>query len=359
MLKSMMQKGRYIWKIHFEKESVEAIYRGKIMKKVSIIIPVYNNEKYVEKCIRSVMEQTYKNLEIIVINDGSSDKSGEILEQLAEKEERIVLIHQENAGVAVARNRGLDLASGEYLTFIDGDDYVETDYIEKLYLRAEEQQSDMVICGLKYVTEDGTILKEIVPDEYQRMEREEWTFRISAVCAHFYRRELWEKYQIRFQSGERGEDMPISLFFSAVCGKISILPKSDYFYVQHPSSAMHNFRGLRKFRLPYQALENMLKKIQTIGIANSPEFYELFVLRILSTCLFDLARGAAKQDMKELCDYIVRILKMYFPGYYKNKKARLFSAVRVPFVQKAAVWILVMLVRTRLIYPVSKVLCCL
>lgn len=327
------------------------------MKKISIIIPVYNNEKYVEKCIRSVMEQTYKNIEIIVINDGSKDESGVILEHLAAEDERILLIHQENSGVAAARNHGLDIASGEYLTFVDGDDYVDNDYIVQLYNQAEKRQADMVICGLKYVTEDGMLLNELLPDEYQRMEREEWTFRISAVCSHFYRRELWEKYQIRFQQGERGEDMPISLFFSAVCGKISILPESGYFYVQHQFSAMHNFRGLRKFRLPYQALENMLKKVQMIGVSNSPEFYELFVLRILSTCLFDLARGAAKQDMKELCDYIVRILKTYFPGYYKNKKAKLFSEVRVPFVQKVAVWILVLLVRTRLIYPVSRVLC--
>ena len=94
------------------------------MEKVSVIVPVYNNEKYVETCIRSICQQTYQNLEILVINDGSTDGSRQILERMAEKDKRIRLIHQENAGVSAARNKGIELADGEYLTFVDGDDYV-------------------------------------------------------------------------------------------------------------------------------------------------------------------------------------------------------------------------------------------
>lgn len=327
------------------------------MQKVSIVIPVYNNESYVEKCIRSVLEQTYRNLEIIIINDGSTDKSGEILQKLAEEDKRILLVTQKNAGVSAARNKGIELATGEYLTFIDGDDYVDSDYIEKLYCCACEKKADMVICGVTYVDKAGQVLNIITPGEYKRFEKEEWTFRISVVCAHFYKRCLWETYDMWFQPGERGEDIPISLFFSAVCDKIATLPYSGYNYVQHQMSAKHNFRGLRNYRLPYRALEDVLKKVRTVGIFNGPDFYELFVLRILATFLFDLGRGASRENMRELCDYIVRILDTYFPDYYKNKKAGLFSKLDIPFVQKAAVCILVFLVRTRLIYPVSRLLC--
>ncbi len=323
------------------------------MALVSVIVPVYNNEKYVEKCVRSLMEQTHRELEIILINDGSKDHSGEILEQMAAADERIKYICQDNAGVAVARNRGLDAASGEYLTFVDGDDYVSPDYIEKFLACVKEKGADLVICGISFVDETGKILHQLVPGEYQRMEKEEWTFRISAVCSHFYKRELWEKYHIRFYSGERGEDLPISLFFSAVCDKIATLSEAGYFYVQHASSARHNFRGLQNFNLPYHALEEVLKKVQKVGVVNSSQFYELFVLRILATCLFDLGRGAPKDKMKELRIYILRILQTYFPEYHKNQLARLFSRVEVPFSQKAAVWILVWIVKTRLIYPVS------
>ena len=187
------------------------------MEKVSVIVPVYNNEKYVETCIRSICQQTYQNLEILVINDGSTDGSRQILERMAEKDKRIRLTHQENAGVSAARNKGIELADGEYLTFVDGDDYVSADYIEKFYECAKKQNAEIVICGVTYVEEEGRILKRILPGKYRRFEREEWAVRISAVCSHFYKRSLWERYQVRFQEGERGEDMPISLLFSALC----------------------------------------------------------------------------------------------------------------------------------------------
>ena len=179
------------------------------MPEVSVIIPVYNSEKYVEKCICSVMAQTLPELEIIIINDGSIDESGKILRKLAQKDSRIILLEQENKGVAAARNLGVEKATGKYLTFVDGDDYLQEDYIEKMYSLAEKETLDMVICGLTYVDEGGKELNKIIPGVYKRLENEEWTFRISAVCSHLYKRELWEKYDVKFQSGERGEDMPV------------------------------------------------------------------------------------------------------------------------------------------------------
>ena len=286
---------------------------------VSVIIPVYNSEKYTEKCIHSLLGQTYRNLELLIIDDGSTDQSGAILDRLAGEDTRIRLIHQKNAGVAEARNRGIDLATGTYLTFVDGDDYVAPDYIQCLVDCARKNEAELVICGLQFVIEDGTCLKKVVPGTYRRFEQEEWTFRISAVCSHLYKKTLWDRWQIRFLSGERGEDMPISLFFSAICDKIVTLPEAGYFYVQ-----------------------------------NSPEYYELFVLRILATCYFQLGRGASQERMHELCNYITRILRDNFPAYYKNPLTRLWTKMDVPFSQKAAVWILKNLVRTGFLYPVSR-----
>lgn len=326
------------------------------MSKVSVIIPVYNNEAYVEKCIRSVIGQSFKELEIIIIDDGSTDQSRSILERIAEEDRRIKLIHQENAGVAAARNAGLKEATGEYLVFVDSDDYIGKEYIQNLYQRAKDENADIVICGLVFVDEDGNVLKTVIPREYMRYKKEEWTFRISAVCSHFYRLDLWKKYDIYFFTEERGEDMPISLFFSAICDRITILQEAEYFYVQHASSAMHNFRGLKQYRLPYCALEHILEKVHMVGIVNSPEFYELFVLRILGTCFFQLARGASKDDMQELCNYIERILATYFPNYYRNKYTKLFSCIDVPLMQKIAVKLLVILNRTKTLRLFSRLL---
>ena len=115
------------------------------MPEVSIIIPVYNNEQYIEKCIQSVLNQTFENFEVIVINDGSTDKSGEILEKLNREDSRIILIEQKNQGVAVARNRGMNKATGKYISFIDSDDYVSNDYIEYLYRLIVENNGDISI----------------------------------------------------------------------------------------------------------------------------------------------------------------------------------------------------------------------
>lgn len=326
------------------------------MKMVSIIIPVYNSEHYVEKCIRSVLDQSYSELDIIVINDGSQDQSGEILENLAMEDQRIRLVTQENQGVSFSRNLGVKMAKGQYLTFVDGDDYLGKEYIRELVECAEKNDADMVISGMTLVEETGSVLQTIVPGEYIPYEKEEWTFRISAAAAHLYRKELWDKYQILFAGGVRGEDMPISLFFSAICGKIATVCQSEYYYVQHPASAMHNFKGLRNYRLPYHAIEETIQKVNAIGIQNSEEYFELFVMRILATCI-QLARGAKKKDILELSRYIEHILHTYFPEYYRNSKAKLIGGADVPFKQRIAVWVMVKAVRWKVTYPFLKVVC--
>ena len=323
---------------------------------VSVIIPVYNCEEFIDKCIRSVMRQTFTEFEAIIINDGSTDGSWNILSDLAAEDERFLLVDQGNKGVAAARNLGVELAKGKYLLFIDGDDYIGENYIKDLYNAAESCQAQMVICGFRCTSESGKTVKKVIPGSYIKYDKEEWALRISAVWAHLYLRQFWEKYEIRFENGERGEDMPISLFFSVMCDKIVTLAEADYYYVQHQCSAMHNFRGLKKYHLPYHGLEKVIHKIQEYGANNSPEFYELFVLRILSTCYFDLSRGAALGKKEELCNYIYHILQTYFPHYYANRKTRILSELEIPLYQKIAVKCLILFTKTKLLYPVSILL---
>lgn len=313
------------------------------MYKVSVIVPVYNNEKFVERCIRSLIAQTWTNLEIIVVDDGSSDRSGDILDSLGREDGRVKVFHRRNTGVGNARNFGLEKADGQYLTFVDGDDYVLPEYIGHMIQVAEEKDADMVICGVRYVEENGRTIKKLIPHVYESGKREEWTFRISAVWSHLYKREIWNRYDIRFSENERGEDMPIALFFSAVCRNITVLPEDNYCYVQHGGSAMKNFRGLRRYSLPYRSLEDAIRLVKKTGVRNGRSFHELFVVRILCTFYFDLAWGATGKDMDGVCSYIERILSTYYPDIRNNKLCRLHSTVQVPFVQKAAVWLLVFL----------------
>lgn len=132
------------------------------MDLISIIVPVYNVEKYLEECIVSLVNQTYKNIEIIIVNDGSTDSSSELCEKLAKYDNRIKVIHKKNAGLGLARNTGLEYVKGKYVTFIDSDDFADIDLVEKLYNGIVSDNADTCIGGFKRVNDDGNILYEEV-----------------------------------------------------------------------------------------------------------------------------------------------------------------------------------------------------
>ena len=119
-------------------------------EKITVIVPVYNVENYLNKCLDSLINQTYKNLEIIVINDGSTDNSGEICQEYAQKDNRIIYVEQENGGLSDARNAGLERMTGSYVTFVDSDDWVEPDYVEVLHNKLIGYQADIAIEILSY-----------------------------------------------------------------------------------------------------------------------------------------------------------------------------------------------------------------
>ena len=123
--------------------------------KISIIVPVYNVESYVEKCLDSIINQNYINLEIIIVNDGSTDMSGDICENYLKKDDRIVVIHQNNQGLSMARNNGINIATGDYIGFVDSDDWIEPDMFFTLYTIAVENDADISMCNFYYTHDSG------------------------------------------------------------------------------------------------------------------------------------------------------------------------------------------------------------
>ena len=140
---------------------------------ISVILPIYNVEKYLEKCLKSVINQTYKNLEIILVDDGSKDNSPQICDEYAVKDKRIVVIHKSNGGLSDARNAGIEIAKGKYITLIDSDDYVELEMYEKLYNKAISDNLDIAICGNYNVSEDYKNKKVNLEDEDVRVDHVE------------------------------------------------------------------------------------------------------------------------------------------------------------------------------------------
>ena len=130
---------------------------------VSIIIPIYNVEKYLNGCIESVVKQTYTNLEIILIDDGSPDNCPQICDEWAKKDQRIKVIHKENGGQGIARNTGIENATGEFVCFLDSDDYLDLTTIEKAYALAKKECAEIVVYGLKSVNQNGELIKSFTP----------------------------------------------------------------------------------------------------------------------------------------------------------------------------------------------------
>ena len=139
---------------------------------LSIIVPIYNVEPYLSRCIDSILEQTYTDFEVILVDDGSPDRCGEIIEEYAKKDMRIVTLHQENKGVSTARNAGLKIARGKYIGFVDPDDYVHEQCYQKMIFELEKTDADIVCCNWDFISEDGNVKEHVMSNVSGVMSRE-------------------------------------------------------------------------------------------------------------------------------------------------------------------------------------------
>lgn len=288
------------------------------MCKVSVIVPVYNSEKFIEKCLDSLISQTLKDIEILVVNDGSKDSSLAILKRYEAKyAPMIMVLNQENAGVSAARNKALNQAVGEYIAFVDSDDYVENDYIETLYHAAVSNRSDMVFCGYQMVRPDGTLLEKMKISELNPGD-ESYHYKIMTICMRIFRREFLQKHHIRFPEQVRGEDLPFNLTVYALGSNIKGIAYEGYFYVQHEASAMKQLSGLKAHKLPVREISEVMEYVKQEGCRNSYDFFELGVLRSFAMFIFQFGRKSEKRKLYALCDEVTDVLDKFCPQCYKN-----------------------------------------
>lgn len=215
---------------------------------ISIIIPVYNVQDYLARCLESVINQTYKNLEIILINDGSTDNSLEICQQYMNKDSRIILINKKNGGLSSARNAGLEINKGKYITFVDSDDWVALDYINTLYQDIIHNNADISMAGFINVY-DFTLEDLPSINEIKTFSREESINKLilskleTSACSKLFKSFLFER--LRFREGIIFEDLDImyKLFLSA--NKIVRNSSIKYFYFQRKSSIMGTAKNIK------------------------------------------------------------------------------------------------------------------
>lgn len=207
---------------------------------ISVVVPIYNVEKYLSRCLESIVQQTYKNIEILLINDGSTDNSLLICEEYAKKDKRIKILTQENGGLSAARNTGIDHACGKYITFVDSDDEIETDMLEYLYNIIHN--ADLAVCQRQNITEDGKkinskikVKPRIVLGNKHCMKEFFSSRDIDTVAwGKLYKTDLFKT--VRYPLGKYHEDIFTTYQIIAQCDSISIGDKKKYLYRQRDTS---------------------------------------------------------------------------------------------------------------------------
>lgn len=211
-----------------------------VATKVSVIVPIYNVEKYLRKCIDSIINQTLKDIEIILVNDGSTDSCGNIIDEYAKLDERIIAIHKENGGQSSARNMGLDIAKGKYVGFIDSDDWIELDMYENMYQRIESTSSDVCVCGRnqysnEYRFENSLNLDNEVFDFNHYKKQDYIVNRLFykhtvSTCNKIYKLDLIKSNNIKFKNVTKvgSEDTLFNYSFILISNKICSINKSFY-----------------------------------------------------------------------------------------------------------------------------------
>lgn len=233
---------------------------------ISIIVPVYNVSNYLDNCIKSIINQTYKNIEIILVDDGSTDDSSNICDKYLKKDKRIKVIHKSNGGLSSARNIGIVNSNGEYITFIDSDDYVEKEYVEVLYKNIIKYSSDISIGSHKVIYESGKIIYKSNNLEYSCTPKETLKNMLYdngidvSAWAKLYKRELFKS--IRYPEGRLFEDAATTYKLIDKSKKISVNLKPIYNYTIRKDSITGESFTLKKLDLIKSTIEmcNYIKK---------------------------------------------------------------------------------------------------
>ena len=296
------------------------------MSEISIIIPVYNSEEYLPACLDSVLDQVFRDFELILVDDGSPDECGRICDEYAAKDNRIKVYHIENSGSSAARNYGLDRARGRYIGFIDSDDYIDRDMYRVLYNNIEREDADISMCGLADVygervlnPVDEPIFKVMDAEESIRTVMEAKLTSVTPVNK-LYKRELFEG--IRYPVGEdSGEDASIIVDILLRCKKAVLTTEQLYYYIHREGSIT-----TRDFRLSDKSVIRAYKKNYKLIKEHMPSLIPVARMRICWAYFFVLDKlliSPNRKDFKAEEKELVRFLRKHFRFIVQEKRFNL------------------------------------
>lgn len=286
------------------------------MDLITVVVPIYNVEKYLDRCIKSIEKQIYTNIEILLINDGSPDKSDLIMEKHKISDKRIKCFYKKNGGLSDARNYAIKKARGKYICFIDSDDYIEPNYISELYDSIKKNGSQISWCNFNKVDDHGKV--GTIIQNYEDL----WSFEMASACNKLFLTELFTNNNIEFPKGIWYEDLATTprLFFTAE--KVSWVNKELYNYYYNPGSITKTYSK--------KALD--MKKVLEINydfaaqkkILKNKDNYEILEYMFLYSGVLSTAFRVAMSNEIEIRDFkkIVFWIEGKFPNIYNNKIAK-------------------------------------
>ena len=331
-------------------------------RSVSIVVPIYKTPQYLPQCIESVLAQTYTHWQLILVDDGSPDECGEIADRYAQhnsvnsdssQNNSIRVIHKPNGGQSSARNMGLDAADGEYVMFLDSDDFLERDFLEKTIGAAVKDNLDMVVTPTRNVSAGGEFVEDLKRDEYWRtFDGKEHLIRYN-VTPRIYRTEFLRENGLRFSEGELMEDVVFCLAANMLTDRWKLLDYSGYCYRLNPEGTVGNFKnnGIAENRVPYRGLREAVRLVKSKNGRRDDRILEYCTVRILVTILFVFCKKSDIKTVRHMCSYTRKLLEEYFPDFVHNPYFDVRGEENVPRFQSLAVWLFKILYRTRLLVP--------
>lgn len=331
---------------------------------ISVIIPVYNSEKYLKKCMESLMNQSFDDFEVLIINDGSTDNSQKIIDEYVTlRPDVFKTYYKENGGQSSARNYVIKYAKGNYITFLDSDDYIAEDYLKVLHSAAVTNNSDMVCSGQLKVDETG---KTIYTIKYKLDSDGRCVTRRLNFAGKMYKTEFLMKHFSGFAEGKTYEDNPFNLKMFFLANRLTILEYVGYFQVIHVGSTTAS--KIIEERLPLKEIEEAIRYINKHkDIINDYEVYEYTVLSFLTYFTFEankhhhymkMSSEVRKSDLKvvlKVCDFSRRMVIKYFPKYYKNSNIGIFRPKELEAKQRLGAWLFVLLCRMNMMKIFCKI----
>lgn len=291
---------------------------------VSIIVPVYNVEKYIDKCLNSLVNQSYKNIEIIVVNDGSKDNSQQIIDEYKKNYSKLIKSFiKKNGGLSDARNYGIEKSSGEYLAFIDSDDYIDKDYVKDLYNSIKKNNSDIAVCGVvdEYnELQKKKVYKNYIPEKCGNiLDDPRQLFNRASACNKLFKKSLFKDKSMRFEKGKIYEDLCLIPKICLKADRISYVDKPLYNYVIRGGSIMigANLEKNLDIIFVFDSIINYFKK-ENVYCKLEKEIEYLAIEHIMVATVLRVISiskvSKIKENIKVYGDYI----NDNFPNYMNN-----------------------------------------